>query len=423
MMSIPTSYQQEPIPIMINCRQSFQPIPMAQQYNDHSIGYSNAFKNNRIGPQQSDYNMSYQSNNSHRAPSSIQSTKGLIQPSRIHSLKQPIVDGIYPYNSNQSYYPQNKYTENAVSDEYHGKNKTSTSFCWQLTCFGLTRLTAGILFGTMILLMAISIGGLVVSIILYVQDQSTNSQWKILGIVVSCVLLITIIVTLCIFIYCYKNGRIGNSDDKSTLETREYNQENYFVKRNYFNRSYDMSSLPYGTNQNASPFSTNEDIIQVEDKQTNTEITMAPLRPRDCQRGVWPGKNAYGGISYRSFEKPIMTHRFIQTSSNEDDQTVPQGNINLMNIPPRTIIRLPGRSQPHRHGEYSSRFNETIPSRPIGRLIEDYVEHPQLQKNVIERLDDRRKIQIFNNVSVKRIETFEEPNITDEFTTDHFFYQ
>ncbi|CAF4588796.1 unnamed protein product, partial [Rotaria socialis] len=69
--------------------------------------------------------MSYQSNNSHRAPSSIQSTKGLIQPSRIYSLKQPIVDGIYPYNSNQSYYPQNKYTENAISDEYHGKNKTS----------------------------------------------------------------------------------------------------------------------------------------------------------------------------------------------------------------------------------------------------------------------------------------------------------
>ncbi|CAF1988241.1 unnamed protein product [Rotaria magnacalcarata] len=421
MMSIPNSYQQEPIPIMINTKQSFQPIPMGPQYNDHSIGYSNAFKNNRIGPQQPDYNMSYQSNNSNRVPSSIQSTKGLIQPSRDYSLKQSAVDGIYPYNSNQSYYSQNKYMENAVSDEYHGKNKTSTSCFWQLTCFGLTRLTAGILFGTMILLMAISIGGLVVSVILYVQDPSTNSQWKILGIVVSCVMLITIIVTLCIFIYCYKNGRIGNSDQQNNSETKEYNQENDFRKRNYFNRSYDMSSLPYGTNQNVSPFSTNEDIIQVEDKQTNTEITMAPLRPRDCQRGVWPGNNAYGGLSYRSFEKPTMTHRFIQTSSNEDNQTVPQGNINLMNIPPRTIIRLPGSSQPHHHGEYSSRFNETIPSRLIGRPIEDYVEHPQLQKNVIERLENRRKIQIFNNVSVKSIKTFEEPDITDEFTIDHFY--
>ncbi|CAF5212397.1 unnamed protein product, partial [Rotaria magnacalcarata] len=125
MMSIPNSYQQEPIPIMINTKQSFQPIPMAPQYNDHSIGYSNAFKNNRIGPQQPDYNMSYQSNNSNRVPSSIQSTKGLIQPSRDYSLKQSAVDGIYPYNSNQSYYSQNKYMENAVSDEYHGKNKTS----------------------------------------------------------------------------------------------------------------------------------------------------------------------------------------------------------------------------------------------------------------------------------------------------------
>ncbi|CAF1237334.1 unnamed protein product [Rotaria sordida] len=426
-MSGPASSQQEPIPMIITPGQPFQPIPMTSQYKDYSLSYNNSFKNNRIAPQQPDYNTYSQPNNFFRPPSSIQSTKALIQPSQIYSLKQPAMDTVYPYNSNQSYYPQNKYMEDVHSGNLR-QNDKSTSCCWQPLCFGLTRLTGGILFGTMIILGVASIGGLIASIILYIEDSHTNSQWKMLGIVVCSVLLITILVTLCIFIYCYKHGRIANNNNKNSLAIPEYNQDNGFGNANNYN-------LPYGTIQNISPFSTTtEDVIQVEDKQTNTETTMAPLRPRDYQRGVWPAKNAYGGLSYRSFEKPKMIDRFIQTLSNEIDQTILQRKNNAINVVPRTIIRLPENHHHHRQYDeepYPSRFIEQkrqygvvekIIERPKGRSTEEYLEFVELAKNDGERMGNRRKTQRFNNVSIKRVKAVEEPDIVqNDLNTDHFY--
>ncbi|CAF0943111.1 unnamed protein product [Rotaria sordida] len=428
-MSELTSSQQEPIPMMVTPGQPFQPIPMIPQYKDYSLSYSNSFKNNRIAPQQPDYNTHLRTNNSFRNPSSIQSTKAFIQPSQMYSLKQPTMNTTYPYNSNQLYYSQNKYMEDVHSGDLR-QNDKSTSYCWQPLCCGLTRLTGGILFGTMIILGVISIGGLIASIILYIEDSNTNSQWKMLGIVVCSVLLITILITLCIFIYCYKHGRIANNNNKNSLATSEYNQDNGFGNANNYN-------LPYGTIQNISPFSTtNEDVIQVEDKQTNTETTMAPLRPRDYQRGVWPAKNAYGGLSYRSFEKPKMIDRFIQTLSNEIDQTILQRKNNAINVVPRTIIRLPENHHHHHHRQYDeepypSRFIEQkrqygvvekIIERPKGRSTEEYLEFVELAKNDGERMGNRRKTQRFNNVSIKRVKAVEEPDIVqNDLNTDHFY--
>ncbi|CAF1261053.1 unnamed protein product [Rotaria sordida] len=423
-MSGPASSQQEPIPMIITPGQPFQPIPMTSQYKDYSLSYNNSFKNNRIAPQQPDYNTYSQPNNFFRPPSSIQSTKALIQPSQIYSLKQPAMDTVYPYNSNQSYYPQNKYMEDVHSGNLR-QNDKSTSCCWQPLCFGLTRLTGGILFGTMIILGVASIGGLIASIILYIEDSHTNSQWKMLGIVVCSVLLITILVTLCIFIYCYKHGRIANNNNKNSLAIPEYNQDNGFGNANNYN-------LPYGTIQNISPFSTTtEDVIQVEDKQTNTETTMAPLRPRDYQRGVWPAKNAFGGLSYRPFEKPKMVNHFIQTLPNEIDQTVSQRKNNTINVAPRTIIRLPENHHQYDEEQYPSRFIEQkrqygvvekIIERPKRRSTEEYVEFVELAKNGGKRMGNGRKIQRFNNVSVKRVKAVEEPDtVQDDFNTDHFY--
>ncbi|CAF4142216.1 unnamed protein product, partial [Rotaria sp. Silwood1] len=66
-------------------------------------------------------------------------------------------------------------------------------------------------------------------------------------------MLITTLITLCIFIYCYKTGRIGNKRNKNNLTTPEYNQKNDFGNGNNYNRSYGMM-------QNISPFSQYEDI-------------------------------------------------------------------------------------------------------------------------------------------------------------------
>lgn len=63
MKSVPYSYQQEPIPMMISSRQQFEPIPIVPQYKDHSIAHSNSFKTNRVAPQQSDFNPYSQPNN------------------------------------------------------------------------------------------------------------------------------------------------------------------------------------------------------------------------------------------------------------------------------------------------------------------------------------------------------------------------
>ncbi|CAF3723216.1 unnamed protein product [Rotaria sp. Silwood1] len=421
MRSRPTLLQQEPIPMLITSRQPFQPIPITPQYKDHSLGYTNSLKNNRIAPQQLDYNSYSQPNNSFRAPSS----KALIQPSQMYSLKQPAIDTIYPYNSNQSYYPQNKYMEENVypNDDLQQNNKP-TSCCWQPLCFGLTRFTGGILFGTIIILGIASIGGLITSIILYIQDPQSDSQWKILGIVVCAVMLITTLITLCIFIYCYKTGRIGNKRNKNNLTTPEYNQKNDFGNGNNYNRSYGMM-------QNISPFSQYEDIIYVEDKQTNTETTMSPLRPRDWKQGVWPGKNAYGGLSYRSFEKPNMVNHFIQTLPNNIDQTISQGKNNAINVIPRTIIRLPENYHQYDEDQYPSRFIEQkrqysvvekIIERPKGLSTEEYIEFTELKKNDGEQIENGRKIKRFNNVSVKRIKAIEKPDdVQDNLNTDHFY--
>ncbi|CAF3960304.1 unnamed protein product, partial [Rotaria sp. Silwood1] len=247
MMSGPASSQQEPIPMMITLGQSFQPIPVASQYKDHSLGYSNSFKNNRIEPQQPEYNTYSQPNNSFRTPSPIQSPKPLIQPSHMYSLKKPAMDTIYPYNSNQLYCPQNKYMEKVYPDDDLRQNDKPTSWCWQPLCFGLTRFTGGILFGTIIILGIASISDFITSIILYIQNPYTNSQWKMLAIVVCSVMLKNTFITLCILIYCYKNGRIAYNRNKNSLTTPEYNQRNDFGNGNNYNRSYGIPSLPYET--------------------------------------------------------------------------------------------------------------------------------------------------------------------------------
>lgn len=249
--------------------------------------------------------------------------------------------------------------------------------------------------------------------------------------VVSSVMLITIIVTLCIFIYCYENGRIGNKGNKNSLATAEYNDDNDFRKTQYFNRSYNMSSLPYGKIQRVSPFFTTDNVVQVEDKQTNTETTMAPLRPRDCQRGVWPAMNAYGGLSYRSSKKPLMKHCFIQASPEEVDRATSLAKSNIGNPAQKKIIRLPTTTrQPYFKEQYPSRFieqeqlydaDETIVPRAGMTPTRENIDFMKYTRTGTEGIEGSRKIQINNHTPVMHIKPFEQPHAENDFSVDHFY--
>ena len=224
-------------------------------------------------------------------------------------------------------------------------------------------------------------------------DMNTDPQWKILGMVVCAIMLLTVLATLCIFIYCYQKGHIKKFTNHPGDD---------------FTPSYQhRSPLPYGRMGNGSPMSYyGDEIVPVQDKLTNTEATNAPLRPRDIQRGVWEGKNAYNGYAHRPVDPPRVTHRVIQALPHEIDQGHAKPRHPAMNGVPQTIIRLP---EPRHEA-----VDEVI-RRPRRRDSDDYVEIVRVPKK--DKLNPR-----FKKVSVKHVRAVEEPsNVDDDFPTDHFY--
>jgi hypothetical protein len=250
--------------------------------------------------------------------------------------------------------------------------------------------------------------------------MTTDSQWKILGMVVCAVMLLTVFATLCIFLYCYKKGHIANKNNQTNSLAPQYPQENDFQHPYRYNRS----PVPYGMMENVSPTSINEDIVQVQDKLTNTEITISPLRPRDIQRGVWHGKNAYGGLSYRPLEPPKMVHRFIQVAPNEIDQIPSKQRDPIVDNVPQTIIRLPGNRREHVEEKHSRRFHEP---QPPYENVKDIITEPRRRPSaeyveIIELPKKGRHKERFKKVSVKHVKTISEPEVVEEsFNTDHFY--
>jgi hypothetical protein len=248
--------------------------------------------------------------------------------------------------------------------------------------------------------------------------------------VVCAVMLSTVLVTLCIFIYCYKKGHIvnatttdnnNNQPDKNNSLTSQYNQENDY--RHPYN--YKRPSVPYGMVQNITPTSINEDIIQVQDKLTNTETTMAPLRPRDFQRGVWNGTNPYGTTQYRPLEPKKKVHRVVQTLPNETDGIPSKQKNQVVDMAPKTIVRLPGNRREHKDEKRSRRVieqksqyevvEEIIRKPKKRRQSEEYIETIELPKKGINK-------PRFNKVSVTHVKPGDEPELVqDDFNTDHFY--
>ena len=285
-------------------------------------------------------------------------------------------------------------------------------------------------------------------------DINTDSQWKILGMVVSSIMLLTVLVTFCIFFCCYKQGRILGGDPNN--DPRKNPQQ---VDGNYSQRPFDReqdpyypsqyrSSVPYGNLQNFSPDSTQGDMIRVNDKLTNTDNTGAPLRPRDFQRGAWPSVNAYGGFAHRPVVPPRMASRAIQASPTQHEtfngsrngypnNNNANNNNNNNNSLPRQLVPPPGTrieyiddDKPRQLVEKRTRrfiehprydIVEEIIERPRPKVVQEYVD---IVEDVGRVVDQRGKGKSrYDHVSIRPIpmQGNSNPLPSEDFATDHFY--
>ena len=175
-------------------------------------------------------------------------------------------------------------------------------------------------------------------------------------------MLITIIVTLLVFVCCYKNGYMFNQDDDddptdpSTTRDAEGNERQKAVLRKIykFNRPNETPSVMMN---NMTPAPPQPQTVLVTDKQTNTEATIAPVRPRDFDRGVWAYTNSFGGRIVRPLVAPPMMSRVIQVFPHEIEAAlqptrivyeVMQNPVVVTPIPepPPRVIKIPAPQVP-----------------------------------------------------------------------------
>lgn len=318
----------------------------------------------------------------------------------------------------------------------------------------------------MILLASGSIAGLVVAAVFYANgkridhwqcvnkallDPNTDSQWKILGMVVSSIMLLTVLVTFCIFLYCYKQGRIVGATNPNDpfkpqpLDNNEYGR-NYGREPDpmpypapYYQPGIGNSSYP---NNHISPIPHADETIPVHDKLMNTEQTYAPLRPRDLQRGVWPSNNAYGGYPSRPTIPPKSFSRPVQASPTQfDSQNVwrknapfPAPGAATTNGAPIPRM-LPPQQQPAQptttrieyieEDEYDrARRARRALDQPRHEIIEEIIERPRpdaMRKAIpVGKLGKDRSR--YDGVTVKPITIIDKADpVDEEFKTDHFY--
>jgi hypothetical protein len=193
--------------------------------------------------------------------------------------------------------------------------------------------------------------------------------------------------------------------DPSTTQDAEGNEKQKAVLRKIykFNRPNETSPIPSTMPHHVpkSPLPIPQPSVQVNDKQTNTEATIAPTRPQDFDRGVWASINAYGGITYRPLIPPQMESRFIQVFPHEIEQALqppPQFIYQVVApaaaaIPPpqvqQRIIQIPATPQSPQSPIFQ--YVEATPKQPRtiqipaqqGQFIQ-YIEATQKQPRTIQ---------------------------------------
>ncbi|CAF3437281.1 unnamed protein product [Rotaria sp. Silwood1] len=451
----PEQQQQQAIPMTVGPSQKTQPYSMKSQYEPPTVSYNESLKNkNVLSSQVNDSQLVNQifPNNSVTSPSSLTSANPLIplsyasqqeQQQRINrymdqsktnkknSKHQSAVSTVNEKYNNQSYAA---YNQNSALPERAAKNRpngirsgvlqseiddeeTKPQGKWaqwlsEPLCLGLTRLSGGLLFGSMIFLACGSIGGLITSIALYTHDSETNSQWKILGMVICSIMLTTIIATVLIFICFYKHGYMVNADDDidpidplATSDFKQNDRQKNPFKTYKFISTNDASSLRSGILQDVStPDSIPKLSFKVHDKQTNTETTIALLRLKDFNRGVWPATNAYGGMSKRSIDRPKMTSHFVQVEPHEIEETFQPPQVIYQIVPPTSAISPPQVQQRiiHMPNEQTSVIDDVETAKKQPRTTS--MRETQKQNIVVQpkpriepiHIEEQRKQQIDN---------------------------
>ena len=223
--------------------------------------------------------------------------------------------------------------------------------------------------------------------------------------VVSAIMLLTVLVTFCIFIYCYKQGRIVGSNYPS--KNQSFNNRGHDLDQTYLPPYYQ----PGMGNHMISPIPYADETIPVHDKLTNTHQTNAPFPPRDLQRGVWPSNNAYGGYAHRPSIPPKTFSRTIQASPTQLDQQNPLAKKNLMGGPIPRIEYI-------EDDEFDrARRQRRAFDNPRYEIVEEIIERPL---PVGRNGKDRNK---YERVSVKPVSVVEKPQVVEEeFATDHFYH-
>ncbi|CAF1039039.1 unnamed protein product [Didymodactylos carnosus] len=237
----------------------------------------------------------------------------------------------------------------------------SSSWSKKTGCLGLSYLRSVLLFGSVILLGILAIGGLFVSVILYLQSSDVDAVWKIFGIVICATVLLTIaIVVLCLVIFYYKKDAISDHDSDSEVEdqdksdiienqTEPYlngsdtNRKNasrnptYWKNHNNqtdanrpysndYNYPYNKPNHQYSNGENTSTSSSNDGrgtprrfSTGVRNKQTNTESLPTTM-------GSWPRQE-------QSFQQQHQPPLQVQPQQQQQKQLVYSTN-----VMPRPII-------------------------------------------------------------------------------------
>ncbi|CAF1290337.1 unnamed protein product, partial [Didymodactylos carnosus] len=141
------------------------------------------------------------------------------------------------------------------------------NWCLRPGCIGLSCGRSVILFGTMSVIGAVSIGGIFACVLLLTINDTTDVIWKIFGIAVCSIVLITIIlIAACMCTFYYKNNAVYIND---------LDQPYHDVVQSYSNNHHQ-----HPTSQPIFDTSTPKNLsIDMRDNQTNTNPVITSVKP------------------------------------------------------------------------------------------------------------------------------------------------
>lgn len=203
------------------------------------------------------------------------------------------------------------------------------------------------------------------------------------------------------------------ADGSPTRDAQGNERQKAVLRKIYkFNRPNDT---PSGMVNNMTPAPTQQPTVLVTDKQTNTESTIATVRPRDFERGVWTYNNAFGGRILRPLIAPTTVSRIIQVVPHEIEAAlqptrivyeVVQNPVVVSPVPeqPR-MIKIPAPQVPvievlekPRKPTKTTIVRETVPE-PLTVPARTRIEYVEVEEPRARRVVQKPKYEIVEEVA------------------------